>query len=185
VLLVAGGGAAAILVTRHHAAPTVVPSASPASEAALFAVFTPPGKIGPFARSGDLSDESQANRIMQTLSHTGADVFAVPYDDTSDPSRILIVGGGDLVVANSAASMNSMLDALANIQPGAKFSDRRDASTGAVGGWAECETVTRTFGDVVVCGWFGPNTFITMVLVGSDRASAYALVPTVLEAVRA
>jgi hypothetical protein len=159
VLLITGG-AAAYLLTRHHVTG-----------------FATPNAIGPFTRS---DDQVQASQLKQNLGQSMTNAFAALYEA---PNNTLIVGGGDLTVADPAARMGEMLDAMANVQSGTTITDRRAAGTGTVGGSAQCETITSTSTEVVVCGWHGNGAFVEMVFVGADRASVDGLVPTVLEAV--
>jgi hypothetical protein len=184
-LLVAGGVAAVALVNRNGVAtvatgatstsPTTTAIAKPSKKGG----FATPAVIGPYSRSVDRSLAVAAARAIKLPVLLQV---AVEYNETADPSHQLLVVGGFAELDDPSGELTSGL-AEAAAAHGAKATDQRDASTGAVGGVAQCLTLDQATTHLVVCAWIGFEPFVEMAFINEARATADALVPIVLDAV--
>jgi hypothetical protein len=182
-LLVAGGVAAAVLVHRNAVATGAAASTTPTTTAtpkpSKKPAFVLPAVIGPYSKSADQSKAVGASRAIPVMVLAP---WAAVYEETADPTRQLLVTGGFAEVDDPAGQLKNGLGegTLAN---GAKATDLRAASTGSVGGVAECVTVDAATLHMVLCAWIGTEEVVEMFFINGDRATTDTLVPTVLDAI--
>jgi hypothetical protein len=182
-VLVAGGVAAVLLVHRNpvsagaaaSTSPTTTATAKPSKKPA----FALPAVIGPYSKSADQSKAVGASRAIPVMVLAP---FAAVYEETADPTRQLLVTGGFAEVDDPVGQLKSGL-AEGTLANGAKATDQRAASTGSVGGVAECTTVDAATIHMVLCAWIGTEEVVEMFFINGDRATTDTLVPTVLEAI--